>query len=79
MLLLVFSEIYVNKIIGEDIVSRINRNSFINFELVDAKVEYGKGTLSGTEPSRYAYISAYNTARYKVGVVDVIINLTIKR
>ena len=79
MLSVVPSKNYKDKRITERIINELKQNSFTNAESIDVKVEGGKVTLSGTVPNRYAYIAAYNAAECTRGVVDVIINITIKR
>lgn len=68
---------YVDKDIAKDIVSAMIRNLNVDAEEVNVKVKNGKVTLSGTVSSWNAWRSAYNSAAYTAGVVEVEDNLVI--
>lgn len=67
-----------DRTIAEDIMAALERHVDINVNTVNVKVENGVVTLSGTVPSRAAYQTAWDIARYTGGVQDVINNLTVE-
>ena len=66
-----------NGYLPNDIVSAIDRNLYVDAELVDVEVEDGIVTLSGNLPTWAAYKAAYNAAAYTSGVLDIVDNLSI--
>jgi osmotically-inducible protein OsmY len=61
----------VDELIAEDIVSALERNSTLNVEDINVKVENGKVTLSGTVSSWSERMSAYESALYTEGVTHI--------
>ena len=68
---------FTDEQIANDIVSAIDRNLYVDAELVDIEVENGIVTLSGNLPTWAAYKAAYNAAAYTSGVLDIVDNLSI--
>jgi len=69
----------VDQIIAADIMAAYDRNVFVDADSVDVKVEKGKVTLSGTVPSRTAYLTAVDIIRNTIGVIDIDNHLDITR
>jgi osmotically-inducible protein OsmY len=68
---------YEDRRIAEAIKAALDRNIYIDAEMVNVRVSDGVVTLAGDVPDRRAYRAAENAARYTPGVVDVINDLTI--
>ncbi len=66
-----------DKAIAQDIMAALERNTNINVDTVDVKVEDGVVTLSGTVTNWVAYEAASSAARYTTGVINMVNNLTI--
>lgn len=62
--------------IADAIVSAMERNSYVDPEQVNVRVDNAVVTLSGQVPNLTAYRAAYDTARYTVGVINVKNELT---
>jgi osmotically-inducible protein OsmY len=72
------NEKYDDENIAKDIIDALSRNSIVDVENVEVKVEEGKVTLTGTVSSWTEFNSAENTAYYTVGVTQVenLLNIT---
>jgi osmotically-inducible protein OsmY len=68
---------YVDKSIAEDIISALDRNANVDASSIDVIVEDGKVVLSGTVPSWVAFRTALDTARYTLGVIDIVNRLRV--
>ncbi len=66
-----------DKASAQDIVSALERNTNVNIDTIDVKVEDGVVTLSGTVPNWAAFEAASSAGRYTTGVINMINNLTI--
>ncbi len=62
--------------IAETIVSAMDRNTYVDPEQVNVRVDNAEVTLSGQVPNLTAYRAAYDAARYTVGVINVKNELT---
>jgi len=65
--------------IGEEILAALNRRFHENMHSVHVMVENGTVTLSGTVPHGHAHRSAYESALFTKGVVNIDDNLEISR
>lgn len=66
---------YLDQSIAKDIVAALDRNSKVEADSIDIKVEKGKVTISGGAPNWAAYRAALDTVNHTAGVVDVINHL----
>jgi osmotically-inducible protein OsmY len=62
---------FTDEEIAKDIMAALERNAFVDAEVVNVSVSYGKVTLTGTVPSWIAKRAARDAAWYTLGVVDV--------
>jgi osmotically-inducible protein OsmY len=65
------SERITDERIAEDVVDAIDRNLQVMVDDIDVVVEDGEVTLTGTVSDWAAKSSAYNAARFTLGVIDV--------
>lgn len=68
---------YEDRRIAEAIEAALERNVYVDAEMVDVKVTDGVVTIAGSMPDWKAYKVAYDAAKHTPGVIDVINNLTI--
>lgn len=76
-LAIVFTENYSDERIAEDIVSALERNSFIDEEDIDVRVTNGNVTLEGKVDTSYEFNTIEDIAFYTLGVVSVENEMTI--
>jgi len=65
------SDRFVDKNIASDIENALKRSLYVQAEDVAVKVEDGKVTLSGTVPTYYSRMKAFDAAINTAGVTDV--------
>jgi osmotically-inducible protein OsmY len=73
------TESYMDKLVAEDIIAALDKNVYINTNVVKVyvKVENCKVTLSGEVPDWATYHAVLETVYYTPGVIDVIDKLVI--
>jgi len=71
------TENIIDESIAKAITASLDRNSNIDVDSINLKVEEGVVTLSGKVPNWAAYYDAVNSASHTVGVINVINNLNI--
>lgn len=72
------SESIIDDSIADAITTSLDRKPGIDIDSIDVKVEAGVATLSGKIHDYNAYYDAFDSARYTVGVVNVINNLNLE-
>ena len=76
-LIVVPSRKHEDRRIAEAIEAALERNVYVDAEMVDVKVSEGVVTIAGNVPDWKAYQVVHDTAQRIPGVVDIINNLTI--
>jgi osmotically-inducible protein OsmY len=71
------NESFADEVIGEDVENALDRNTLVNVDEIDVKVENGVVTLYGSVPAWTVDQAAYTTALYTDGVIDVNDNLRV--
>jgi len=77
LLTVVPSEMIVDQVIADDIISALDRNAMVDAQDIDVKVENGIVTLTGTVSSASASRAATTIGWYTKGVRDVQNNLIV--
>jgi osmotically-inducible protein OsmY len=68
-----------DRLIAEDVVAALERNSSVNTDDVTVKVAEGAVFLSGTVPSWQAWSAAYESALHTQGVITVRSDMEIRK
>lgn len=77
-LTIVPTDSYTDEYIAKEVTAAIDRNSNVFIDDIDIRVEDAKVYLSGTVPDYLAKFSAYDSARYTLGVLDVENNIIVE-
>ncbi len=77
-LTIVPTDSYTDEYIAKEVTDAIDRNSNVFVDNIDIRVENAKVYLSGTVPDYLAKFSAFDSARYTLGVLDVENNIIVE-